>query len=78
MQEYSTRTAFDEERICRDTVAPLDTLVSLIKQSSPNATIQVSVPRLLPGKSNNLRIFSKSRIKLGVTLFFLEAFIHTF
>ena len=56
LQEYSTRTAFDEERICRDTVAPLDTLVSLIKQSSPNATIQVSLPRLLSGKFNSLRI----------------------
>jgi len=40
LQEYSTRPAYDEEQVCRDTVAPLDKLVNEIKQSSPNATIQ--------------------------------------
>jgi len=40
LQEYSLRTAYDEEQVCRDTVAPLDVLVREIKQSSPNATIQ--------------------------------------
>ena len=41
LQEYSLRTAYDEDRVCRDTVAPLDTLVKLIKENSPNATLQV-------------------------------------
>ena len=42
LQEQSQRPAFDEEQVCRDTVAPLDTLVKLIRDSSPNATIQVN------------------------------------
>ena len=41
LQEQSQRPAFDEERVCRNTVAPLDTLVKLIRESSPNATLQV-------------------------------------
>jgi len=40
LQEQSQRPAFDEEQVCRDTVPPLDTLVKMIKESSPNATIQ--------------------------------------
>ena len=41
LQEYSLRPAFNEEQICRDTVEHLNILVTLIKESSPNATIQV-------------------------------------
>ena len=42
LQEYSLRPAYDEDQICRDTVTPLNTLVNLIKDSSPDAIIQVS------------------------------------
>ena len=31
LQEYSTRPAYDEERVCRDTVTFLDKLVAKIK-----------------------------------------------
>ena len=41
MQEQSQRPAFDEDQVCKDTVAPLNTLVKLIMESSPNAVIQV-------------------------------------
>ena len=42
LQEQSQRPAFDEDQVCKDTVAPLDMLVKLIKESSPNAIIQVN------------------------------------
>ena len=42
LQEYSTRPAYDEDQVCVDTVAPLNSLVKLIKESSPNAIIQVN------------------------------------
>ena len=41
LQEQSQRPAFDEDRVCRNTVEPLNTLVEKIKESSPNAKIQV-------------------------------------
>ena len=41
LQEQSQRPAFDEDRVCRNTVDPLNTLVKKIKESSPNANIQV-------------------------------------
>ena len=41
LQEQSQRPAFDEDRVCRNTVEPLNTLVKKIKESSPDATIQV-------------------------------------
>lgn len=40
LQEQSQRPAFDEDRVCRNTVEPLNTLVQKIKESSPNADIQ--------------------------------------
>ena len=42
LQEYSLRPAYDEDQICRDTVTPLNTLVNVIKDSSPDAITQVS------------------------------------
>ena len=42
LQEYSTRPAYDEDQVCEDTVVPLNTLVKLIKETSPNAIIQVT------------------------------------
>jgi len=40
LQEYSTRPAYDEERVCRDTVTFLDKLVAKIKESSPSGRLQ--------------------------------------
>ena len=42
LQEQSQRPAFDEDQVCKDTVPALDMLVKLIKESSPNAIIQVN------------------------------------
>lgn len=43
LQEQSQRPAFDGDTLCKDTVAALDILVKLIKESSPNAMIQVNL-----------------------------------
>ena len=43
LQEQSQRPAFDEEQVCKHTVAALDILVKLIEESSPNAIIQVNL-----------------------------------
>ena len=43
LQEQSQRPAFDEDQVCKDTFAALDILVKLIKESSPNAVIQVNL-----------------------------------
>jgi len=40
LQEYSTRPAYNEERVCRDTVTYLDNLVAKIKESSPEGRLQ--------------------------------------
>jgi len=40
MQEYSTRPAYDEDTVCRDTVPYLDQLVNHILTNNPATTIQ--------------------------------------
>jgi len=40
LQEYSTRPAFDEQRVCEDTVEPLNQLVDMIRNNNPNTVLQ--------------------------------------
>ena len=42
LQEQSQRPAFDEDRVCRNTVEPLNIIVKKIKEKSPEAKIQVT------------------------------------
>ena len=55
MQEYSTRPAYDEERVCRDTVTFLDKLVAKIKCNTSASLICFLGRAVLPGSCSSIR-----------------------
>ena len=40
LQEQSQRPAYDDERVCRDTVTPLNKIVKMIRDNNPDTVIQ--------------------------------------
>ena len=49
LQEYSTRPAYPEEDVCRQSVPYLDQLVAAVKENNPDSAIQLYLTWARPG-----------------------------